>query len=101
MNGVLTSNLDVHIKIGFVIVNIYFSEYTGVGKGQWPSDWCSLWSCTVDARMISFQTLQETNKEEFSIQIYMYIYRRKSDSGRSGYFNYLMADPWKVHRPNP
>ncbi len=35
----LASKLDVHIYIGFVIVNIYFSGYTGVGKGQWPSEW--------------------------------------------------------------
>ena len=43
VNGALTSKLDVHINIGFTIVNIYFAEYTGVGKGQWPSEW----SCTV------------------------------------------------------
>ena len=34
VNGALALKLDVHINIGFVIVSIYFSEYTGVGKGQ-------------------------------------------------------------------
>ena len=43
VNGALASKLDVHINIGFTIVNIYFSEYTGVGKGRWPGEW----SCTV------------------------------------------------------
>src|SRR5258706_8247557 len=39
MNGTLASKLGVHIEIGFIIVAIYFSEYTGVGMGQWPGEW--------------------------------------------------------------
>jgi len=39
VNGVLTSKLDVHINIGVIIVNIYILGYTGVGEGQWPSEW--------------------------------------------------------------
>jgi len=42
VNGVLASKLDVHINIGFVIITIFFSEYTQVGKGQWPSEWGGL-----------------------------------------------------------
>ena len=42
VNSALTSKLDAHINIRFIIVNIYFSEYTGVGKGQWPSEWGGL-----------------------------------------------------------
>jgi len=38
MNGVPASKLGVHIEIGFIMVTM-FSEYTGVGKGQWPSEW--------------------------------------------------------------
>ena len=39
VNGALALKLDVHINIGFIIVGIYFSEYPGVGKGQWPGEW--------------------------------------------------------------
>ena len=39
VNGALASKRDVDINVGFVIVNIIFLEYTGVGKGQWPGEW--------------------------------------------------------------
>src|SRR5258706_5706415 len=39
VNGALASKLNVHINIVFIIVTIIFLEFTGTGKGQWPSEW--------------------------------------------------------------